>query len=209
MSTNPWATSIRRRRAALKTISRCCAQCASCYPSRSNLLSCSPLCCKGAIFFIPFIRYSEMNPSNYHSTCAQMTPKHKNDRHTDLNIDSPFPALLPLHSPLLLSPTPPPSWKCAAIPNQIVTSSLAGQGKEEEEKQWKIMIFLSSSRGLSYTIYFNIPSHKLLYLKILCRGHKKACTVVRMWWQVSVQTLNINGVERVRPRCTHIIILCT
>lgn len=33
----------------------------------------------------------EMNPSNYHSTCTQMTLKHKTDRHADLNIDSPFP----------------------------------------------------------------------------------------------------------------------
>lgn len=32
----------------------------------------------------------EMNPSNDHSTCTQMTLKHKTDRHADSNIDSPF-----------------------------------------------------------------------------------------------------------------------
>lgn len=60
----------------------------------------------------------------------------------------------------------------------------------------KMMISLSSSRGLSYAICFDIPPHQLLYLTILCTGHKKrkvAGRLVRMWWQVPIQTLIING----------------
>lgn len=40
-----------------------------------------------------------------------------------------------------------------------------------------------------------------LFNNFVHRGHKKACRPVRMWWQVPIQTLNINGGERVRPRC--------
>ena len=68
----------------------------------------------------------------------------------------------------------------------------------------EMMISLPSSRGLSYAIYFDIPPHQLLYLTILCtedakkkkskkRKKKDAGRLVRMWWQVPIQTLNING----------------
>lgn len=75
----------------------------------------------------------EMNPSNDHSTCTQMTLKHKTDRHADSNIDSPFAiSCLPRDHP---PPQPLFPWKCAAIPDPIVTSVSTGQGKKNKEKK--------------------------------------------------------------------------
>lgn len=76
----------------------------------------------------------EMNRSNNHSTCAQNDTKRKTDRHTDCNIHSPF-ALCAAKPSATCSPhllfVP---WKCAAIPNPIVTSVSAGQGKKRGKK---------------------------------------------------------------------------
>lgn len=115
----------------------------------------------------------EMNPGNNHSTCAQMTPKHKTDRHSDFNIDSPFPLLL-LHSPLPLlfpsPPSPPPSLEMCSNSKSDCHISFCRSKKKKKEgrKAMKMMISLSSSRGLSYAIYFDIPPHQLHYLTILC-----------------------------------------
>lgn len=118
-----------------------------------------------------FYCYSEMNPSNYHSTCAQMTPKHKNDRHTDLNIDSPFPPLSCSRTALCCYlPTPTPTTKmCSNSKSDCHISSCRSRKKKkkEEEKQWKLWFFSLLVGNLSYTINFNIPPHKLLYLKPL------------------------------------------
>lgn len=61
-----------------------------------------------------------------------------------------------------------------------------------------MIISPSSSWGLSYAICLDIPPHQLLYLTILRREEhkKKACRLVRIWWQVPIQSLNINGGKR-------------
>lgn len=121
----------------------------------------------------------EMNPSNDHSTCTQMTLKHKTDRHADSNIDSPFTI-----SCLPCDPPPPnPSFLGNVQQFQIRLSHqfLPVKGKRIKKKKGggrrkavKMMISPSSSWGLSYAICFDIPPHQLLYLTIL-RGeeHKK------------------------------------
>lgn len=152
------------------------ARCASCYQSRSNLLS-SPVLHPAARHYISSFFLSatqEMNPSNNHSTCAQMTPKHKTDRHTDFSIHpSPTPPLL-LDSPLSLlfpSPLPPSLEMCSNSKSDCHISFCRSRKKKKKRgrrKAMKMMISLSSSRGLSYAIYFDIPPHQLLYLTILC-----------------------------------------
>ena len=127
--------SFSRQCTALKIISWCCARCASRYPSRSNL---SPVHRSAASHYISSFLSSaarEMNPSDYHSTGAQMTLKHKTDRHTGVNIDSPFSIICRCtalrHMFLFLPPLLlPPAWKFAAILDPIVTSVSAVQGKK-------------------------------------------------------------------------------
>lgn len=114
----------------------------------------------------------EMNHSNSHSTCAQMTPKHKTDRHPDFNIDSPFsPSSSAAQPSALVRLFPPPSSFLGNVQQFQIRLShqfLPVKGKKEGRKAMKMMISLSSSRGLSYAIYFDIPPHQLLYLTILC-----------------------------------------
>lgn len=122
-------------RAASKTLRPMCFMLS--VTLQSPVLSSTRL--RGTIFLIPFIRYSEMNLSNYYSTRAQMTPKHKNDRHTDLNIHSPFRPRLLLHS----SPTPTTTTTTLPLHRENVQQFqirlshqlLPVKEKKEEEKQ--------------------------------------------------------------------------
>lgn len=154
---DPWASSVWRRRATLKPILRCCARCAS---LSVTLQSSPPVLQPAARHYISSFFLSatqEMNHSNNHSTCAQMTPKHKTGRHTDFNINPP--------------PHPTPSsFLGNVLQFQIRLSHqfLPVKGKKEGRKAMKMMISLSWSLGLSHTIYFDIPPHQLLYLTILC-----------------------------------------
>lgn len=93
---------------------------------------------------------------------------------TDMNIDPPFPPLCYHPSPIPSHHTPFPR-KCVLhfqirLSHQLVVSPPVRKKKKKKEirkKEWKWW-FLSSSRGLLYAIYFDIPPHQLLYLTILC-----------------------------------------
>lgn len=144
----------------------------------------------------------EMNPSNYRSTCAQMTPKHKNDRHTDLNIDSLFPPFL--------WRTPPPLKMCSNSKSDCHISSCRSRKKKGGKKSNENDDFsLLNSRPVVCNLLQHSTSSASLFNNFVQRTWERACRLVRIWWQVSVQTLNNNGSARARPSCTHIIILCT
>lgn len=159
--------------------------------------------CKTLYLFIPFICYSgdESQQRSFHM--------HSNDTETQnwqarrLEHRFSFRHLLLAARP----PPPNPSFLGNVQQFQIRLSHqfLPVKGKRIKKKKGggrrkavKMMISPSSSWGLSYAICFDIPPHQLLYLTIL-RGEehkKKACRLARIWWQVPIQSLNINGGKR-------------
>lgn len=124
---DPWASSVWRRRATLKPISRCCARCASLYPSHSNLLLLFSSRLRGTISlhsFYPLLR---------RWITATIIPHalkwHPNTKLADT---------------LTSTSTPPPhrtpsSFLGNELQFQIRLSHqfLLVKGKKREEKQWK------------------------------------------------------------------------
>lgn len=155
---DPWASSVWRRCATLKLISRCCARCASLYPSHSNLPLLFSSRLRALYLFILFIRYSgdESQQQSFHMR--------SNDTQTQ-NWQTHWLQ----HQPPQPHPTPS-SFLGNVLQFQIRLSHqfLPVKGKKEGRKAMKMMISLSWSRGLSHAIYFDIPPHQLLYLTILC-----------------------------------------
>lgn len=157
-------------------------------------LSCSPT--RAARHYISSFLLSatqEMNHSNNHPTCAQMTPEHRTDRHTNFNTvththfvffcccccTALCPVIL-LHHP----PSVPSSFLVQQFQIRLSHQFLAGQGEKKRGKKsnGNDDFSLSSSRGLSYAIYFYIPPHQLLYLTILCTEDIKKFFLKRADW---------------------------
>lgn len=172
-------------------ISRCCARCAPCYPSRSSPRSCFSTRLQGTVSLHSFY------PLLWRWITATIIPHalkwHRNTKQTDLNIDSPSTPLSSAQTFLPFTPPPLFPWKRAAIPNPIVTSVLAGQGRKREEKQWKWWFLLKSEPVVCNLLRHSTSSVSLFNHFMHREDIKKAGRLVRIWWQVPIQTLNING----------------
>lgn len=143
----------------MKTISRCCCPDVLHAIRHAPIsLSCSPT--RAARHYISSFLLSatqEMNHSNNHPTCAQMTPEHRTDRHTNFNTvththfvfffccccTALCPVIL-LHHP----PSVPSSFLVQQFQIRLSHQFLAGQGeKKEGRKAMKMMISLSPQVG--------------------------------------------------------------
>lgn len=131
----------------LKVISRCCARCASCYPSRSNPLSCSPPGCKAPYLFIPFIRYSrdESQQQSFH----MRSKWHQTQNWQTHWLQHTF-SFRSLCCKALRHVFPPPPLRslemCSNSKSDCHISFCRSREKKREEKQWKWW-FLSPQVG--------------------------------------------------------------
>lgn len=140
---------------------------------------CSLLYCKPPIsshsFYLLLRRWIQ---ASHHSTCAQMTLKHKPDRHADLNIDSPLTHLL--------SHIPPSSYLGdvrqfqTELSHQVMPFRRGGKKeKKEGKKSTKIDDFsFLHSRPVVCNLLWHSTSSASLFNNYVHRGHKKGCSLV-------------------------------
>lgn len=113
--------------------------------------------------------------ATHHSTCAQMTLKHKPDRHADLNIDSPLTHLLPhVHASSYLEDV-----KRFQIRLSHQVMLLKGGRKKKEKKEGKKSTKIDDfsflhSRPVVCNLLWHSTSSVALFNYFVHRGHKKA-----------------------------------
>lgn len=183
---DPRASSVWRQRATLKPISRCCARCASLYPSHSNLPLLFSSRLRGTISlhsFYPLLR---------RWITATIIPHalkwHPNTKLADTLTSTSTP-----------HPTPPrPHFleMCCNSKSDCHISFCRSREKSGKKSNENDDFSLLESGPVACNLLWHSTSSASLFNNFVHREHiKKSRRLVRVWRQVSIQTLNINGRE--------------